>query len=237
MAYRRRRNRKRGYRRKRKRNVRMFPASSGVVSTYNGGLRKRRINFRQFLAAHQGHFEVTLSAQTISDTWGYYGLTTIRQGDGDANRDGDQVQLTKMTFIMHIHPGVTYATLTKASMWARVVIFVDKSSVGGTAPGATVLFSNPTAGTSVTSTYQPDNVPSRFIILYDQMVELGKNESGKTLRATLNLSKIGPTTFNSDVGNPTDYASNSLWMAVCGSENTATDTMNFNMTRHIQFTK
>lgn len=98
---------------------------------------------------------------------GWIDLINMQRGTQDGTRIGNEIMIKKWRVNLTLQSGAVGVIQA-----ARVVIFIDKAPNGILPLAAEVFYGTATAGCSPNYTYNFNNVPSRFRILYDKTFRL-----------------------------------------------------------------
>jgi hypothetical protein len=146
-------------------------------------------------------------------------LNNVSQGSGGINRTGRQVLIESLRVQLIFQP----ASNNNAGDLVRVIIVRDKECRGVT-PGLGDVLTNNTYGlSSLASSYNFDNVPSRFHMIHDELITLDPqsyfgvaNYENYSFKPILINKKINAKThfYNTNAGNVTDIDSGGIFMFV-----------------------
>lgn len=142
-----------------------------------------------------------------SGTWaatGQFLLNPLAQGTTKLTRIGDKINMKDLLLRYRIERDATETN----GFGARVVIFLDRKTVGGVAPVVTDLF--------LTDNYlAPLNRANagRFAILHDEFVSFDNDEFTKADKIYLDLKRTGTVHYGrGNAGTVADITTGALWL-------------------------
>jgi hypothetical protein len=175
------------------------------------------------------NLDLSASSSTSTTAYSVTVLNNISQGVGGVNRTGRQVLLENLRIQLIFSANAA----TETGDVVRIIIVKDKECRGVT-PGLGDVLTNNTYGlSSIASSHNFDNVPSRFQIIYDEVVALHPTSYYGTVGYLNNPyypvlinKKLGSKThyYNTNAGNVTDIDSGGLFMFILNNSGSAQTT-------------
>jgi hypothetical protein len=105
-------------------------------------------------------------------------MNPVTQGSNANERTGRQIRVERIRLALTFGSNTAAVVLADA---VRYVVFLDRESRGGAALQADVLQNIGTQAAAINSSYDADNVPARFKILSDGIINLVPRFSGQVM--------------------------------------------------------
>lgn len=160
----------------------------------------------------------TANAPVVSNAGAVTLLSGVAQGDGDFQRNGNQIKAHSSYF-----RGLLAINGTATRTFCRVMIFFDKESRGA-APGVTDVLQV----ASVESPLNIENAGWRFVIIHDKTYALSIN--GPETKTTVLFKDFGlkhHIRYLSAGGAAADQGTNAIWLLLISNEVTNTPTVTY----------